>query len=678
MQSTAKSGGFISNLKVKTKVFAGFFVVLAVLIAVSAFGYFGFVTVSHDVDEYTEMVEEAALISHIEADFLKLRTHAREFANTGREADAKAVHELEASLVPMMGEAKNHLTDPAHIAEIEEMQAALDVYIKDFAKAEVLEHEFLTLLDEKLDPLGAKIIKDIDIIIEEATAEGNTNVVTRATKVREHILLAQLNANILLGREKAEFGVKAEHELKLVETLMADLGTQHMTAHEKELFDEALSLTHEYSSAFHKAHADEKELRHLIDGEMAAAAQTITKDAEHLQEEIAKIEQQIREATAGHIKLAEIEMLIAAVIGVVGAVIIASVLGAMISNPVVAMTTAMGQLADGDLSVDIPAQGRADEIGNMASAVQIFKDNAIHNKELEAEAERQKQRAEQEKRAMMNKLADDFETSVGGIVASVSSAATEMQASASSMSSISEETSTQATTVSAAAEEASSNVQTVASAAEELSSSVSEISRQVSQSTQIAATAVAEVEGANDKVQGLADAAHKIGEVVALITDIADQTNLLALNATIEAARAGEAGKGFAVVASEVKNLANATAKATEEISAQIGGIQGATQDAVAAIGSIGGIINQMNEIASTIAAAVEEQGAATSEIARNVEQAASGTQEVSANIQGVNQAAVEAGASSTQVLSAADELSKNSETLKSEVTTFMAGIRAA
>jgi len=209
-------------------------------------------------------------------------------------------------------------------------------------------------------------------------------------------------------------------------------------------------------------------------------------------------------------------------------------------------------------------------------------------------------------------------------------------------------------------------------------SSISEISRQVAQSTQIAGAAVAEVNSANEKVQGLADAAQKIGDVVALITDIADQTNLLALNATIEAARAGDAGKGFAVVASEVKNLANQTAKATEEISSQIGDIQSATEEAVTAIGSIGGTITQMSEIASTIAAAVEEQGAATQEISRNVEQAAAGTGEVSSNIQGVNQAAVEAGASSTQVLSAADELAKNSEVLNSEVTKFMAGVRAA
>ena len=273
-------------------------------------------------------------------------------------------------------------------------------------------------------------------------------------------------------------------------------------------------------------------------------------------------------------------------------------------------------------------------------------------------------------------IADDFEQNMKQVVDTVASASTELEGTAQGMQSTAHATSQQATTVAAAAEEASANVQTVASAAEELSSSISEISRQVSQSTEIASAAVDEVDNANDKVQGLAEAAQKIGEVVALITDIADQTNLLALNATIEAARAGEAGKGFAVVASEVKNLANATAKATEEISSQIGGIQSATEGAVGAIGSIGTTIGQMSEIAAAIAAAVEEQGAATQEIARNVEQAAAGTSEVTQNIAQVTQAANETGHSAGEVLSASGDLSKQAEALGVGMAEFVVELR--
>jgi methyl-accepting chemotaxis protein len=369
------------------------------------------------------------------------------------------------------------------------------------------------------------------------------------------------------------------------------------------------------------------------------------------------------------------------IIGLVGIGII-GVVGYFVANsiakPIVGMTDSMGVLADGNLDADIPSQDMQDEIGEMAAAVQVFKENAIRVKEMEAEAAEQEKRAAAEKTRLMNQMADDFQASVGGVVQTVSSASTELQASAQSMTAISEQTSSQAMAVAAASEEASTNVQTVAAAAQELSSSISEISRQVSQSTAIAGSAVAAAQKADEMVQGLATSAQKIGEVVEMITDIADQTNLLALNATIEAARAGDAGKGFAVVASEVKNLANQTAKATEDIGSQIADIQGATQESVEAIQGITKTIGEISEISSAIAAAVEEQGAATSEIARNVEQAAAGTGEVSSNIAGVTQAASEAGSTSTDVLGAANELSQQSELLKTEVDKFMNQVRKA
>jgi methyl-accepting chemotaxis protein len=349
-----------------------------------------------------------------------------------------------------------------------------------------------------------------------------------------------------------------------------------------------------------------------------------------------------------------------------------------ISGPIASMTNSMGILAGGDLEAEIPEQGRTDEIGEMASAVQVFKDNAIRAKQMEAEQEEQERRAAEEKKAMMNKMADGFEASVGGIVQSVSSAATELKSSSESMATTAEQTTTQATTVASASEQASSNVQTVASAAEELSSSITEISRQVTQSSEIAGRAVKNAKETDDKIQGLAEAAGKIGEVVEMITGIAEQTNLLALNATIEAARAGEAGKGFAVVASEVKNLANQTAKATEQISGQVNGIQDATKDAVTSIQHIGKTIREVDEIASAIAAAVEEQGAATQEIARNVEQAAVGTQEVSSNIAGVTQAAGESTSAAQQIQSASGELSQQSEMLRAEVDKFMNEVRVS
>ena len=373
-------------------------------------------------------------------------------------------------------------------------------------------------------------------------------------------------------------------------------------------------------------------------------------------------------------------ILVMTIMVLVAAAVIAGagfLLARSVADPVVNMTSAMRELADGDKTIEIPAQDRGDEIGDMSGAVQVFKENMIKADKL-AEEQREEEEARAERGRKIEQLCNDFDLRATEAVKSVAAAATEMQASSESMSATAEETSTQSATVAAASEQASANVQTVASAAEELSSSISEISRQVGQSSEIASNAVRQAEETNEKVQGLAEAANKIGEVVALITDIADQTNLLALNATIEAARAGDAGKGFAVVASEVKNLANQTGKATDEIGAQIANIQTATQEAVTAIEVIGKTISEVDEISTTIASAVEEQGAATQEIARNVEQAAAGTQEVSSNIGGVNQAASDTGAAATQIQSAAGELSQQSELLRAEVDKFLVNVRAA
>jgi methyl-accepting chemotaxis protein len=353
-------------------------------------------------------------------------------------------------------------------------------------------------------------------------------------------------------------------------------------------------------------------------------------------------------------------------------------LGRSIVNPIKAMTIAMRKIADGETSTAIPAQERRDEVGAMAQSVQIFKDNMIETARLRGEQDALKAQADAERKLLLSRMADDFESGVRASLDTLATAATEMQATSKSMSTTAGEASHQATTMAVVAGQASANVQTVAAATEELSSSVSEIGRQVTQSTQIAGQAVAEANRTNVTVQGLSAAAQKIGDVVKLISDIASQTNLLALNATIEAARAGEAGRGFAVVASEVKSLASQTAKATEEISAQVGAMQGATADAVRAIESIGGTIVAINEIASAISVAVDQQGSATREIARNVQQAAQGTGQVSSDIAGVNQAADKTGSAANKVLFSAEQLSGQAATLRVDVDRFLASIRAA
>ena len=371
-------------------------------------------------------------------------------------------------------------------------------------------------------------------------------------------------------------------------------------------------------------------------------------------------------------------MLVAGIGGGLGALALSVLVARIgISRPISRITGVMERLAKGDTSVAIPGLGRGDEIGGMAKAVAVFKDNAIDRDRMMA-AEEAERRAKEMRTQAVEELVQSFDRNVSGILRTVASAATELEATAQSMLSTADQTKGQAASTAAAAEQASVNVQTVASATNQLTASINEISGQVTRSTNIAGHAVGEAQQTNERVQGLVAQAQRIGVVVKLITDIASQTNLLALNATIAAARAGEAGKGFAVVASEVKNLANQTAKATDEIAAQIASMQEATSGAAAAINGIGDTIGTISEIATIIASAIEEQGSATSEIARNVQEAARGTHLVTTNITDVSNGATQTGSAATQVLGAAGELSRQSEVLRTEVERFLAGIRAA
>ena len=453
---------------------------------------------------------------------------------------------------------------------------------------------------------------------------------------------------------------------------------------------EALSanVINELKAAVTNYQKQAKNAIEMADGDAASALMFVVNaersylQIEKMVDEIAANSSKIRdrEVAVANKRLDEQAMIFPAVVlaAVVLGCLVSFLVSGGIAGPVVKIAAVIERIADGNLGEAVPATDQRDEIGAIARAVNVFKEKLIENEHLRAKQGEAEKHAAAQRKAEMQRLANEFETTVGNIVNAVSTASGELEKAAGTLTRTAENTQQLTGAVASASEEASCNVQTVASAAEQMTASVNEIAQRVQESSKIAAAAVDQASRTDARIAELSTAASRIGDVVKLITAIAEQTNLLALNATIEAARAGDAGRGFAVVAQEVKALASQTARATDEIGTQIGAMQLATQESVGAIKEIGDTIGRISEIAGAIAAAVQEQGAATQEIARNVHQAAEGTTRVASNITDVNRGASETGTASAQVLGSAQSLARESGSLKAEVERFVATVRAA
>jgi methyl-accepting chemotaxis protein len=550
-------------------------------------------------------------------------------------------------------------------------------YMQDFEQIVTLSKQSDDLMNRLNDAEG-KVDSDLTSVMNAAASGGEAEATDKAGEAINDLLVARLDVAKFLASNDPAIAKSAKTQLQAVVSRAQELRSLLHDAKLQADADEVSAGIKEFSDAFDAEQADIRTRNDIVSGKLEKIAPDMRKRLDDTIAENQTIEAELGPETTAEMKNTRWTAVLLSVIAVVVGLMIAFFTGRSISRPVVGMTRAMESLAGGNKTIEIPGRQRGDEVGLMAKTVQIFKESMIRADQLAAEQEELKRQAVADKKAAMNKMADEFEASVKAVVQSVSSAATQLQSSAQSMSSTAEETNRQSTAVAAASEEASTNVQTVASASEELSASIREISQQMANSSRITREAVENVERSNNTVRGLADAAEKIGRVANLISEIASQTNLLALNATIEAARAGEAGKGFAVVASEVKGLATQTAKATEEIGDQIAAIQTAAGQSVSAMSGIGEVMERINAVTATVASAVEEQGAATQEISRNVQQASIGTTEVSSNITGVTLAAAETGRAAGQVLTAAEELGRQSVQLQRQVDQFIGMIRAA
>ena len=667
----------IPTLRFRGKISLGFAFVLAISAVSMGLAYMGFERVSVGVKAYRNSVSESDLAQNIDRELISYRALARFYVATGKEDDAKAALAAEASLKDAIDQSMRSTIHPARINQITRLAREFHAFTKIFADvlkakrdSELVTQNQLTrsgnLLRYKLDDFPSVVDDDAELAA----------VTLGAKKVAAQFQTAMALANTFVVNSDQSVAASAMARLKFVETaLQAIPSTDEKVV---QAVKEASAQLETYRQALAKLIENSKEVEELI-VEMADSAAAIIKGANAMRADLASDQQRLDAESNADISEAERLVVMLAFGGFLLGGALAVLLGKGISRPIIAMCKAMRELANGNFDVVLPGLGRKDELGEMASALEEFKMQAIAKAERDAaEHDAQNKAGAAARRAELIRFADDFEAAVGTIVANVSASAVQLEAAAGTLTRTAETTQSLSSQAAGASEQASSNMQSVASATEELSASVDEIGRQVQESNRIAEAAVHQAEQTDGRIGKLSRAAQEIGDVVKLITAIAEQTNLLALNATIEAARAGEAGRGFAVVASEVKSLASQTAKATDEISSHIAGMQGATQESVAAIKEIGGTIAQISTIASTIASAVEEQGSATQEIARSVQTVAQGTHEAAANILEVNRGAAETGSASGNVLESARTLSSESTRLREELDRFMANIRAA
>jgi len=646
----------LKSIRIGTKLYGGFGVVLTLLVIVGGASTLQLLTVQDMFNQYRDAAKSAHTISALQSEFLQARLNVKNYLIVNDPAVAESALTQMETARDLIGTAVEEASDPDAAARLRDMGDLAGQYLSAFNRVVDLEQRRDDLTQVFLT-VGPELEDALTDVMRASDENDNAEGAYRAGVMLQHLLQARIHSSKFLGNaDKAEETGTFKALEEFDESAPALLEALQDPALRQRI-EQAVTRKAAYASAF----SDVAEVIHtrqeIVGGTLDVIGPTVAKQIVGFTEETKRIRD-----TLGPKAVAIIDQTVAiaitlSVIAVLIGFAAAWLLSSGIAKPIRAMTAAMERLAHKDFAVQIPAQDHKDEVGEMSKAVQVFKDSGVELNRIQAEQESEHRRNARRVKTEMFALTNALDEQVRGSIAEVQQQAKRMLDAAVKMAEAVTISEGGAAAAANASRESSSSVDAVAAAAEEMASSIAEISRQVSGASDIARRASNQANVTNERIQGLAAAANQIGEVVNLISDIAKQTNLLALNATIEAARAGEAGKGFAVVANEVKTLANQTAKATEDIAGQIGTVQASTKDAVEAIEGIVRVISEINEITSSVSAAVEEQSAATGEISQNAQQAARSTQDASSNIEDVSNSTEVTGGYARDVKQAANEV---------------------